>query len=198
MEFNKNEIAEIIATTVESTIQALIEKGVFANATQSNVGNTPKSNIGERSAYAQVESLRFNYRGFQKRLLEKQQEIDDLRQYGVPEKGGAVKQYMGNSGGIPQGMVLDQERVDNAVKKVEDSMQPLLEAISLVDKALEALQHDTYLPIITMRYFDGRTQEDIAAEMSCTQPNIAYHRKRLVRELTLFIFPDKVANECMA
>lgn len=200
MQIERKELVEIIKTVVEATINTLRIQGMLGTA--NNVGNasanSKKTPMKEKSAYAQTEALLFNYNSFLKIVREKEQEIEDIRTYGVPERGSAVVKYGGNCGGKPRGLVLDEERVEEAVRNVQKSMESTVQAIEMINKGMAALKHDPYYRILEMRYFEGRTQEDIAVEFKCTQPNVAYHKSRLVKELAIRLFPDKVANEYLS
>lgn len=199
MDIERKELIEIIQIVVDNTIKGLVDKGLVGNV--GNVGNASgsaspkKTPMKEKSAYAQTEALLFNYNTFKKIIREKQQEIDDIRKYGVLERGGAVKKYGGNCGGLPRGIVLDDERVEDAVRNVEKSMESTVQAVALIEKTMATMKNDPYYKILEMRYFEGRTQEDIAAAFKCTQPNVTYHKSRLVKELSIKLFPDKVVNE---
>lgn len=196
MSFDKNELVEIVQTVVDATIKSLIDKGLLGNATKVESANSKKASASlEKSAYQRTEQLLFNYNNFRKIIKQKEQEIEDIRKYGVCERGSAVVQYGGNSGGTPRGIVLDEERVEDAIRNVQRSMTSTVEAIALIDKNMSELQYDPYYKILEMRYFEGRTQEDIAVEFKCTQQNIAYHKSRLVKELSIKLFPDKVISE---
>ena len=70
-------------------------------------------------------------------------------------------------------------------------------ARATIDKAMDAIKYDPYYRILEMLYFEGRTQEDIAAEFKCTQPAISQNKNRLVKELAMRIFPNEYIEECM-
>ncbi len=198
MQIEKHELVEIIQTVVDTTIKGLVDKGFLGNGNAS-ANAQPKNarGIAEKSAYQQTESLLFNYNNFRKLIKQKEQEIENIRRYGVCENGSAVKQYGGNLGGTPRGIVLDEERVEKAIDNVRKSMQTTLQAIDLIDKCMATLMFDPYYKVLEMLYFEGRTQEDIATEFKCTQQNIAHHKNRLVKELSIKLFPDKVIGELM-
>lgn len=201
MDFDRKVLTEIVQTVVDATISLLIDKGLLGTASaslESASASPKKTSMKEKSAYAQTEALLFNYRNFQKIVRQKEQEIEDIQTYGVLENGSAVKKYGGNLGGLPRGIVLDEERVETAVQKIRESMETTVQALDMIEKGLETLKHDPYYKILEMRYFEGRTQEDIAVAFKCTQPNIHYHRSRLVKELSVILFPDKVAKETLA
>lgn len=183
MEIEKQELIEIIATTVKETI------------TQLGLVNANPKPVKEKSAYAKTESLLYNYRGFCNIVAERMSEIEDIKKYGVPQKGGAVVEYGGNSGGTPRGIVLPEESIESAVKRIESTITDLKRAIQLVDSAMGSISADPYYRVLTGIYFEGRTQEDLGLELKCSQVNISKNKSRLIRELSLRLFPSEVVKE---
>lgn len=206
MEISRQELVEIIQTVVDATIKGLADKGLVGtvvnvgtqSASLESASSRKKRPMQERSAYAQTEALLFNYNNFKKVIRQKEDDIAYIRQYGPWEGGGGVKQYGGNTGGLPRGIVLDEERVEAAVQKIRESMEDTVQAIAMIDNAMKSIKNDPYYRILEMRYFEGCTQEEIAVAFHCTQPNINYHKARLVKELSTIMFPGKVAKEMMS
>jgi len=177
-------LADMVAIAV---VNALEEKNVIGKASNKK---------GEKTAYQKTEQLLYNYRGFQRIVEERMKEIEELRVHGVPQKCGAVGERVQN-GNLPQGIVLPEESVENAVRTVEDSVQGTVQAIALIDKCMAALQGDPYYRILEMRYFEGRTQEDIALVYGVSQVTISNNKSRLVKELAMRLFPNQVVHEML-
>lgn len=180
------EFADIVA-------QAVV-KAITASQNGNNVGAQPKQ---EKTAYQKTEQLLYNYNGFKRIVAERQLEIEELRAYGVPHKCGGVSEFV-QKGGMPQGIVLEEESVEAAVQTVQRSVQGTVQAIALIDKCMATLSNDPYYKVLEMRYFEGRTQEDIALEFNCSQMNISKNKSRLVKELSLRLFPDQYVHEIMS
>lgn len=191
MNLDKQELTELISTVVKETIAQL---NLEMRQKAADGGNCEKP---EKSAYQKTEQLLFNYMGFKRIVEERMQEIEDIRKYGVPKKGKAVVEYGGNVGGTVQGIVLPEESVERAVDTVLSTVQGTVQAIALIEKCMESLKSDPYYAILEMRYFEGRTQEDIAYEFGCTQKTISQNKSRLVRELSMRLFPDQVVSEML-
>ena len=173
---------------MRETILALKSENILSEA--------KKPAPAEKTAYAKTEALLFNYNNFKKIIAEKQQEIEDLRKYGVPQKsGGAIGGERVQSSRNVQGIVLPEESVEAAVRTVERSVQGTVDAVALIDKCMAALKDDPYYRILEMRYFEGRTQEDIAVEFNCSQVTISKNKSRLVKELSMRLFPNQVVSE---
>lgn len=181
------ELAEIVAKSVVTTLE---EKGLIGKA---SAADKPKQ---EKTAYQKTEQLLYNYRGFQRIVEERKQEIDDLRRYGVPQKCGGVSERVCSSP-VQSGIVLPEESVEIAVRNVEKSVEGTVQAIALIDKCMASLRNDPYYSILEMRYFEGRTQEDIAVSFGCNQTTIARNKSRLIKELAMRLFPNQVIEELM-
>lgn len=185
MQIDKSDLEQIITLVVSNTIKVLEDKKLIK----------PQS-ANEKTAYQRTEQLLYNYNGFKKILEDRRQEVEDLRRYGVPSRAAGFE-YNPHSN-IPHGIVLDEERVEAAVHNVEQSVQGIVDAINLIDKCMAALRNDPYYNILPMRYFEGRTQEDIALEFGCSQMTISNNKSRLVRELSMRLFPNQVINEMLS
>lgn len=148
-----------------------------------------------RTATTKTEYLLANYITFKRIIQEHYQEIDDLRTHGVPNRSPVLNEYVQKS--CANRFVPKDETVDNAVHNVLASVQGTVRIVSTIDKAMDAIKYDPYYRILEMLYFEGRTQEDIAAEFKCTQPAISQNKNRLVKELAMRIFPNEYIEECM-
>lgn len=123
-------------------------------------------------------------------------EIEEIRKYGVPQRGVTIGERVKTSP-VQTGIVLPEESVEAAVRTVEASVQGTVQVISLIDKSMAALKSDPYYKILEMRYFEGRTQEDIALVFNCSQFTISTNKTRLVKELAMRIFPNQAVEEMM-
>lgn len=181
MQIEKSDLENIIKETVKNTILEL------------GIGKVQHKE--ERSAFQKTELLLWNYNSFKRVIKEKEEEIAEIRKYGVPHKGGAVHQYSGDN--TVRGLSTVDETVETAVHTVQSSVQEISSVINMVDSAMNSIKNDEFYPILELRYFNGMSQSEIANVLNCTQQNISYHKNRLVRELSLRIFPNDVAKELL-
>lgn len=193
MQIEREELVQIIQATVESTIKSLEDKGLLGSANSKTANSRVGNASPVKSAYQQTEQLLYNYRNFLKIVEERKQKIEDIKRYGVPQRSSAFVSYGGNSGIKEQKM--EEEKKQDAIYAIEKSMETTIQAINLIDECMDTLKLDPYYRILEMRYFEGRTQEDIAVEFGCSQQNISYNKSRLIKELSIKLFPDKVTRE---
>lgn len=180
------ELAKIVSTAV---VEALKDNNIIGSAKAAPAKS-------EKTAYQKTEQLLYNYMGFRRIVQEKMDEIADLRRYGVPQKSGGMGERV-QGGNLPSGIVLPEESVENAVRSVQASVQGTVQVIAMIDKCMLALTNDPYYDILPMRYFEGRTLEDIGVYLGYDHSTISRNKNRLVKELAMRLFPDEVVHEFM-
>ena len=192
---NRQEMVEFAEIVSKAVVHALKEGGLVGQTDiLVNAKCKPKN---EKTAYQKTEQLLFAYNGFKRIVEERKQEIADLRKYGVPAKSAMSGGERVQSSRTNVGIVLPEDAVEDAVRTVEASVQGTVQAITLIDKCMAALKNDQYYEILPMRYFEGRTLEDIGVYFGVDHTTISRNRARLVRELAMRLFPDEVAKEMM-
>lgn len=189
MQIDKRSIQELATAVSEAVVKALEKRGL--------VGKPSANSLSEKTAYQKTEALLYNYNGFKKIVVERNLEIEEIRKYGVPQSCGLNADRVQN-GNLPRGIVLPDESVEAAVCNIERSIERTIQAIALVDKCMAALRNDPYYAILEMRYFEGRTQEDIATYFGVSQVTISNNKNRLVKELSMRIFPGQVVEEMLS
>lgn len=192
MGITKGEMVQLSELVAQSVVKALIDNGLVG--ANNNTKNSKKG--AEKSAYQKTEQLLYNYNGFKKIVAEKQLEIEELRQYGVPGKSLSIVAYSPNGSSAP-GTVLQEEAVECAVRNVECAIQSTVQVIAMIDKGMKALENDPYYKVLEMRYFDDYTLESIGVHFNCDHSTISRNKSRLVKELALRFFPDEVVSEYM-
>lgn len=76
-----------------------------------------------------------------------------------------------------------------------DGLKITQKFIQLIDDALAGISDDPYFDIIPMKYFDGKTHEEIAEYFNVQPAAISKQRKRLINRLRGVIFSDDFISE---
>ncbi len=198
---DKECMVELATLVAQSVVEALEKKNIVGNTINTINNNVVGASANtktktEKTAYQKCEQLLYNYKGFKKIVQERLEEIEEIKKYGVPQSCGAVGERV-QGGTLPGGIVLPEESVEQAVHRIHCAIESTVRVIALVDRSMELLKNDPYYKILEMRYFEGRTLEDIAAYFNCDSSTVSRNRSRLVKELSLRLFPDDVVNEYM-
>lgn len=199
MQLKEHEITAFAITVANAVVEALEKRNVLNNGIGCCTHNETDNECAtkpEKTAYQKTEQLLYNYNNFKRIIKERELEIENLRKYGVPKRSTSIVEYSTHSNTVG-GIVLPEESVESAIRNVQASVQATVQAIALIDKCLETLKPDTYYKILEMRYFEGKTQEDIAEGFGCSQVTISKNKSRLVKELSLRLFPNQSIAEMM-
>lgn len=198
---DKESMVELATLVSQAVVEALEKKNIIGcgntiNTINNNVVGASANTKTEKTAYQKTEQLLYNFRGFQKIVAERMDEIEEIKKYGVPQSCGALGERV-QGGTLPGGIVLPEESVEQAVQRIHCAIESTVRVIALIERSMELLSKDPYYNILEMRYFDNRTLEDIAAYFNCDTSTVSRNRSRLVKELSLRLFPDDVVNEYM-
>lgn len=179
------ELYSFVQAVVDETIKTLENKRLLVT------DKNPR-----KTAYKKTEQLLRNYNNFKRIVRDRENEIKQLREYGLPTHDGGIVQWNPHIGSM-KGITVQDDTVDSAVQNVEDSVEGTVQAIAMIDRGMYALRNDPYYKVLEMRYFEGRTQEDIALEFDCSQKTISQHKTRLIKELSMHLFPDQIVDEIL-
>lgn len=193
----KSDMVEFAALVAQAVVDALESKNVIKCDSVQIESVVPAAGKHEQTAYQKTEKLLFKYMDFVDIINQRKLEIESLRRYGVPQRSLSIVEYSPGSG-VQPGLCLEEEAVEAAVRNVEESVHDIVQAVELIDKCMASLATDPYYDILEMRYFEGRTQEDIADYYNCSQVTISKNKARLVKELALKLFPNQVIKEMMS
>ena len=114
-----------------------------------------------------------------------QEDIDDLKQYGVPGKSKDLVFYAT----IASGTRLTAEDVEQArILVLEKKLLRDQVEIEEIDWALKAIESDYYYQIIKLKYFESKDDETIGELLQCDARTIRRHKNRLINVIALKLY----------
>lgn len=183
---------EIINKNVEKSVEKAIDNKVISIA-DIIVERLRSSNLlkDELSYYRRVELALMNLNALKEAVKQKDEELEDLEKYGLPEKSKSIVIYS-SSGGSTVGDRYIEKRKKILTEKAETERD-----IEKIEKALNKIRGDKYFEIIKMKYLDKRedekiTDEDIAEALGRDRTTIIRNKKRLINKLKIIMFPQSI------
>ncbi len=88
-------------------------------------------------------------------------------------------------------MKSEAEKAEEMIYAIEQSIQVTCKFINVIDAALDSLKGDSYYEIIPMKYFEGKTREDIAGFFDCDVKTVSRNKNRLINKLQIRLFSDE-------
>ncbi|WP_415536042.1 hypothetical protein [Dehalobacter sp. 4CP] len=144
------------------------------------------------SAFQKVEKLLYQYNQFKKAIEVKQEQIQDIRDEGLPERSKSIVIFSGNHNSETSTNI---ERAEVIIEKIESSIEKIESYIYFIDKALEKISMDEYFELIELKYFEDKTMEYIAEYFDVDVKTIRNNKKRLINSLKVYLFPDETFIE---
>ena len=135
----------------------------------------------------------FNYNNFQFAIKEKEEQIADLKKYGLNKKSNSITSFTGGDGYIE--VKSEQDKVNERIENIESSIHTTKTFIRIIDDAIEGLKDDPYYDLISMRYFEGCSREEIAEHFDCDVRTTNRQKNRLVNKLAIVLFSDEVIQQ---
>lgn len=160
-------------STVE--VEELINKAVAA---------TRLSCIKEvRDVFKATEKRLYAYPVLLAKIADDMEMVEEITLYGVHERSKSITRF------IKSGVRLTPDEIKEAV------IQDLKAGIAndqhetvRIEKALKQIENDEYKDIIRYKYFEQKTDEEIAELMHCASRTVRAHKSRLVGRLSVFLY----------
>ena len=142
-----------------------------------------------QTPFQKTEILLYNYNSFQNAIKDKEEKIEEIKAEGLRKKSNSITSFSSN-GSFENKSEL--EKVEEKVDVLTQSIQTTRNFIKVIDAALDVLKDDSYFEVITMKYFEGKTREEIAEYFEVDVSTISRNKNRLINQLQIRLFSDEV------
>jgi DNA-directed RNA polymerase specialized sigma subunit len=144
------------------------------------------------TAFEKTEQLLYNYKNFKNAITLKEEEIEIIKKHGLPERSKSIVILTGNTG-----INTDTpfEKAEEKINAISESILVTKRFISIIDNALMKIQGDYYYRLIELKYFEGKTHEEIAEVYDKDVSTITRNKNKLINMLKITLFSDDVIHE---
>lgn len=164
---NESEVIKLVLTELE-------KRGIIKNSD---------------STFKNVELLLYNYNALKESIKDREEQIKDLKTYGIQEKSSSITMIVENVQKQSK-----SELIDNAINSLEQHIYRTKVFIRYIDRVVKKLEKDEYYPIIKLKYFKGKSIEQIAEVMNKDTSTISRNKNRLINELRPLLLPNDVIS----
>jgi DNA-directed RNA polymerase specialized sigma subunit len=141
------------------------------------------------NTFKNVELLLYNYEAIKDSIKEREEQIKDLKTYGIKEKSSSITTIVENVQKQSK-----SELIDNAIESLQQHIFRTKVFIKYIDKIIKKLEKDEYYPIIKLKYFKGKSIEEIAEILKKDSSTISRNKNRLINELKPLLLPNEVIS----
>lgn len=143
----------------------------------------------KQTPFQKTETLLYNYNNFKDAIEDKNKQIETIQDVGVPKKSSSITSFSNNN---TYEIKSDSEKADEKIEAIENSIQTTKNFIKVIDEAIDKLKDDSYFDIIRLKYFEGKTREEIAEYFEVDVSTISRNKNRLINLLQIRLFSDEV------
>lgn len=189
----RKDFDEKMSTNIEEVIKAVAEQ--TAKHTVLELRKQGMMKDDKQTPYQKTETLLYNYNSFLAAIEDKEEEINEIRVTGLKKRCNSVIPNPG-SGTIVRETKTEQQKIDEKIADIEASISVTMRCIDIIDEQLEQLRNsEVYFELIPLKYFQGKTYEEIAEYFHCDVRTVYRQKKNLINKLQIRLFSDDVINQ---
>lgn len=112
------------------------------------------------------------------------------------KRAGLIRENKLNSFQKTEKILYEYPKMKHNVTEYQfEDMTVTREFVRLIDDALKTIQDDAYYDIIPLKYFEGKTHEQIAEHFDVQPAAISKQRTKLINRIRGIIFSDDFISE---
>lgn len=168
----------------EVNIQKIIEQAVRKAVDTALAVGVKHGKEDVKNAFSQTEVRLYAYPDLKDNIEQYQLDIKDLK----VEKPGKSKSlvFFSTAG---NGIRLSEDDIQQArIIGIQNKIRRDEEEIEEINRALEPILNDQYYSIIDLKYFKGKTDDEIAEAIPCDPRTVRRHKNRLVRRIAIKLY----------
>lgn len=188
----RKDFDEKMSNNIEEIIKAVAEQ--TAKHTVLELRKQGMMKDDKQTPYQKTETLLYNYNSFIAAIEDKEEEINEIRVTGLKKRCNSVIPNPG-SGTIVRETKTEQQKIDEKIADIEASISVTKRFINIINEALDQLKNsEVYYELVPLKYFQGKTYEEIAEYFHCDVKTIYRQKKNLINKLQIRLFSDDVIN----
>ena len=165
-------------------IEKLIDKAVKKAFDAGMAAGIDKVRSEVKDSYKSTEQRLYAYAALKDNIVGYHKDIEDLGREGVTGRSKDLVFFSARGGTRLSADEIFEAKVLILQKKIyRDQCE-----IDEIDRALVAVDRDPYYRVIEMKYFEKRTDEEIAEEMNCDASTVRRNKNRLTREIAVKLY----------
>jgi DNA-directed RNA polymerase specialized sigma24 family protein len=159
----------------QPTIEDIINRAVQAQRVASDRQAKDTFKATERRLYG--------YTVIKLKIEDNRERITEIEEYGAPGKSKSIVRFQRFGVRLTPEEIAEALVNDTRVQIAADEYE-----IETIDKALGVIAGDQYADIVKYKYFDGKTDDEIAQLIPCDPSTVRRNKSRLVGRLSVFLY----------
>ena len=180
-----NELESLIDATIQRVVSGTIE----------DIKSDNIHTLDPKSIYSKTESLLYNLPQLKKAVQERREQISEIERYGLPRASKSFTVFIPHSGYVDT--TSEYEKKENKLDQLHGVIIELENRIAQIEAAVDTVKDDPYFPIIKMKYFDKKTNVQIAERLKCDEGTVKRHKNKMLESIRFSLFRDVILEDMM-
>ena len=180
-----NELESLIDATIQRVVSGTIE----------DIKSDNIHALDPKSIYSKTESLLYNLPQLKKAVQERREQISEIERYGLPRVSKSFTVFIPNSGYVDT--TSEYEKKENKLDQLHGVIIELENRIAQIEAAVDTVKDDPYFPIIKMKYFDKKTNAQIAERLKCDESTVKRNKNKLLESIRFALFRNIILEDMM-
>lgn len=177
---------------IEEIIQKVAERTAKQTVVELRKQNMMKDD--KQTPYQKTEILLYDYNSFLAAIEDKEEEIQEIQNYGLKKRSNSVIPNQGSGTQLSE-VKTEQQKIDDKIAEIRESISVTMRFVDIIDEQLEQLKmNESYFELIPLKYFQGKTYDEIAEHFHCDVRTVHRQKKNLINKLQIRLFSDDVIN----
>lgn len=146
------------------------------------------------NTFKNTEYLLYKYNDLKKSIQDRTEEIEEIKANGLRKKSKSIVVMSSTK----SSHIHPEEIEENIINGLINDIKKTQLVINRVDRILKKFSHDKYIDIIKFKYFENKTQQDIADYYEKDITTIWRNNRRLINEIKVYLFPNEVIEEIIS
>ena len=134
-----------------------------------------------KDAFKATEKRLYAYPVLQAKKKDDEEMLEEIMRHGVNGRG--ITRIVKNGARMEE-----DEKKAAVVIDLKTAIADDQHEIERIEKALEQIADDEYRDIVRYKYFEQKTDDEIAEQMHCASRTVRAHKSRLVGRLSVFLY----------
>lgn len=137
-------------------------------------------------SYKNTEVLLYNINKMKASIKDRKDEIFELKNYGIKKKSKSITSFGGCS--VKQD---EEDIINETINNLQKDIFRTELALNHIMRVINKFSNDKYYKIITYKYLDGLTLDEISEQMQTNVSTISRNKNRLINEIRIALFPNE-------
>lgn len=149
-----------------------------------------EASLSAKEAFRNTENRLQAFHVLLKKIKDDIEYLEQVQKYGTPEYSKSIVRYSSNGGS----RITAEEKLEAAIAALKSQIAMDEFEAEAIQKAIDCVSADEYFYVVEKRYFENKSDEEIAEKFHIDRTTVWRNRSRLVRIMAVSLYGYKACE----